>query len=86
MSGFKASNGWMDKWKKRCNVRHVKISGESADVSGITVDAWKERVHELVEGYAAEDIWNLDETGCFWKAIPDHGFTQRGHGGKKSKP
>ena len=28
VSGFKASNGWMDKWKKSCNVRHVKISGE----------------------------------------------------------
>ena len=52
------------------------------------MDAWKERVHELVDGYAAEDIWNLDETGCFWKALPDHGFAQRGaacHGGKKSK-
>lgn len=43
---------------------------------------------ELVEGYAAEDIWNLDETGCFFKALPDRGFAQKGsscHGGKKSK-
>lgn len=33
-------------------------------------------------------IWNLDETGCFLKALLDHGFAQRGascHGGKKSK-
>ena len=36
----------------------------------------------------ARDIWNLDETGCFWKALPDHGFAQKGTscpGGKKSK-
>ena len=88
VEGFKASNGWIKKWKRRYNVRYVKISGESADVSGITVESWKERVCELIEGYAAEDIWNLDETGCFWKALPDRGFAQKGtscHGGKKSK-
>ena len=56
MEGFKASNGWIEKWKRRYNVRYVKISGESADVSGITVESWKERVCELIEGYAAEVI------------------------------
>ena len=69
-------------------MRYVKISGESADVSGVTVESWKKRVCELVEGYAAEDIWNLDKTGCFWRALPDSGFAQKGascHGGKKSK-
>ena len=52
------------------------------------VESWKERVCELVEGYVPQDIWNLDETGCFWKALPDRGFAQKGtscHGGKKSK-
>ena len=74
--------------ERHYNVGYVKISGESADVSGVTVESWKERVCELVEGYAAEDIWNLDETGCFWRALPDRGFAQKGascHGGKKSK-
>ena len=33
IEGFKASNGWIDKWKRHYNVRYVKISGESADVS-----------------------------------------------------
>ena len=88
VEGFMASNGWIEKWKRRYSVRYVKISGESADVSGVTVESWKERVCELVDSYAAEDIWNLDETGCFWKALPDRGFAQKGascHGGKKSK-
>ena len=26
---------------------------------------------------------NLDETGCFWRALPNHGFGQKG--GEKSK-
>ena len=33
-------------------------------------------------------IFNLDETGCFWRALPESGFGERGKkhsGGKKSK-
>ena len=85
---FKASNGWLDRWKKRYNVRQMKVSGESGDVSGATVDSWKERLPDIVHGYSADDIWNLDETGCFWRALPDKGFNQRAKdckGGKQSK-
>ena len=54
----------------------MKVSGESGDVSGATVDTWKERLPNILQGYSAEDIWNLDETGCFWRALPDKGFNQ----------
>ena len=38
--------------------------------------------------YSNEKIWNLDETACSWRALPDHGFSKRGSqckGGKKAK-
>ena len=73
---FKTSNGWLDCWKKRYNVRQMQVSGESGDVSGATVDSWKKRLPHILQGYSAEDIWNLDETGCFWRALPDKGFNQ----------
>ena len=25
----------------------------------------------FIEGYKAEDIWKVDETGCLWRAISD---------------
>ena len=75
---FKASNGWLDRWKKRYDIHRMKMKGESGDVSGETVDSWKERLPELVRGYPAENIWNLDETGCFWRALPEHGFGKKG--------
>uniref|UniRef100_A0A1X7VK40 HTH CENPB-type domain-containing protein n=1 Tax=Amphimedon queenslandica TaxID=400682 RepID=A0A1X7VK40_AMPQE len=53
---FKASNGWLDKWKKRQNIRHMKISGELREVSGTTVASWLERVPKFVSDYAVEDI------------------------------
>ena len=42
---------------------------------------------ELLHEYASENIWNLDETGCFWRALPDHGFGRKGSqckGGEKA--
>ena len=84
---FSGSRGWLDKWK-RYNIKMVKVSGESGDVSAQTVDSWKERLPEIVRSYSKEDIRNMDESGVFWHALPENGFGQKGkqcHGGKKSK-
>ena len=70
------------------NIKQVVICGESGDVIGSMVDSWKERLPELVKGFQLEDIWNLDESGCFYQALPDRGFSQKikeCKGGKKSK-
>ena len=54
------------------------VCGESGDIQGEMVDSysWKERLPELVQKYPPEDMWNVDKTGCFWKALPDKGFVQ----------
>lgn len=69
---FKGSNGWLDKWKKKFNVRQLWINGESGDVEGPTLDYWIERLPELVACYAQDDA------GLFWKALPAHGFGVKG--------
>ena len=63
--GFKASNRWLDCFKKRHNIKNIIISGKSADISEQTVEAWMERLHTLLEGYSPENIRNEDETECF---------------------
>ena len=53
-----------------------------------TVSSWIERLQELTEGYSLENIWNMDESGCFFKVLADAGLVQKGKqakGGKKSK-
>ena len=83
---FKASNRWLDRRKKRYNVKRMKISREPGD--GETVDSWKERIPELLQGYLSKNTRNLSETAYFWRALPDHGFGKRGSqckGGKKVK-
>ena len=88
---FKASHGWLDKWKKRYNVKYLKICGESGDVHNETVKSWKERLPEIVRAYDKDNIWNMDESGLFFvffRALPDRGFGNKSKeckGGKKSK-
>ena len=47
-----------------------------------------ERLPAIIEGYAPKEIWNCDETGLFWRALPDKGLAEKKkgcHGGKQSK-
>lgn len=42
----------------------------------------------LIQGYAPEDIWNEDETGCFFRTLPERSLADAKkdcRGGKKSK-
>ena len=83
-----ASNGWLESWKKRHNIKQVVVSGESGDVSGTTISSWKERLPEVIAGYTPRDVWNIDKIGCFWRTLPEKGFGKKGQeckGGKKSK-
>ena len=86
--GFKASNGWLARQKQCYNIVHRTVSGESGDVNDETVESWLERLPFIVTGYEAQDIWNCDETGLFWKVLPDSGLAEKGKacgGGKRSK-
>ncbi len=48
--------------RKRYNIRQVTKQGESGDVSGVTIQSWKERLPEILK---KDDIYNLDEMVAF---------------------
>ena len=85
---FSASDGWLDYWKTIYFVNKRRIVCEAGDVSTETVTSWMEKIKELIEGYSLENIWNMDESDCFFKALPDKGLVEKGKqakGGKKLK-
>ena len=87
-SEFKASNGWLDRFKNRNGIKARSISGEAGDVSQTTVDSWKERLPDILQGWEPENIWNMDETGQFFRALPNKSLADSSctcTGGKKSK-
>ena len=85
---FKASSGWLEKSKATYGIVNCLVEGESGEVQEQTIESWMERLREICIGYRLQDIWNMDETGCFFRALPDKTFSERGKrckGGKSSK-
>ena len=58
VTGFTASNGWLEKWKTRHNVKQFSVAGEDGEVNAETLESWAERFPEIVKGYELKDIWN----------------------------
>lgn len=75
---FTASNGWLYKWMKRNNIHSSALSGDRAEVSHETVDDWIKRVPSICEGYETEDIFNCDETGLYFRAMPTKSMVVKG--------
>ena len=84
----KWSNGWLDRFKKRHNIKEYKLHGEggSADIHNEDAVKQMDNLRAECSGYALRDIFNMDETGLFWKLQPDRSLaTHQTSGGKKSK-
>lgn len=82
---FKASDGWLNKFKKRHSLSLKTLVGEAANVDMETVANWKGRLKNVIEGYAMEDIWNADETGLFFKMTPSKSLVEKGKKAKNGK-
>ena len=48
INNFKASNGWLQRFKDRNNIKQLVVSGESGDVNEETVAAWRERLIKTI--------------------------------------
>ena len=67
---FEASHGLLQSFHKRNNIAYVK-SGEKADVDIAIVEDSKKKLLTLLEGYNLCDIFNMDETGPFFRTTKD---------------
>lgn len=85
---FKASNGWLDKFKSRYNISFKVVYGESKSVDTETVDEWRIKVKQLISSYEPRNIYNAYETGLFYKILPSKTLSFKNEictSGKKSK-
>ena len=88
VSDFTASNGWLQCFKQNYNLQRMATAGEDGDVSSETLESWNEREREITRGWKPDDVWNIDETGSFWKGLPDTSLNEKGKrckGGKQAK-
>lgn len=70
---LQASNGWLAGFKSRHGIRKLQIKGEKSSADTTAANSFINRFTEDVAlgGYHAQNIYNADETGMFWKLLPD---------------
>ena len=75
VTDFQYSNGWLQRFKSRCGIANQMICGESAGVDPNVVNRGREQAAAWIKGYALCDVYNLDETGLFYRMPPDRSLT-----------
>ena len=77
ISNFKASDGWFWRWRWRYNILNsVRLHGEAGDVDLVEADKKIEVLKSdlAANGYKASNVFNMDETGVFYRTIPNRTY------------
>ena len=57
--------------KERSDISFKSVCGESGSVDEQAAGVWKSEVLKMIKEMPAKDIFNVDETGLFYKCTPD---------------
>ncbi|KAI7950164.1 hypothetical protein MJO28_008985 [Puccinia striiformis f. sp. tritici] len=83
---LKLSNGWLDSFKARNNLKMYKKHGEAAQADELTISQEVDRLQKLISRFPPNDVFNMDETGLFYAMPPDRGLAySQEHGIKSNK-
>ena len=76
---FEPNESWIFRWKKRNGLRIGKICGESkeSDENGAT-NFVKHLLPSLIKDYSPDCIFNADESGLYYKALPSTTYYNKG--------
>jgi hypothetical protein len=69
---FGYSAGWLHNFKKRYHIKSYVLHGEAGSANQEGIDLARSNFRELLEGgeYEADDVYNQDESGAFWRQMP----------------
>jgi hypothetical protein len=79
---FKASTGWLDSFKK---IVWYGVCGESKDVDESVVSEYKPKLLELISPCELKNIYDVDETALFFRALPTKSLVVKGEKFTRSK-
>ena len=76
---FKASSGWLKNFQSRHGIRQLAIQGETMSANKESVGDFKSSLSQLIEseGLVLSQVYNCDETGLYWKALPSKTLASR---------
>ncbi|XP_055377928.1 tigger transposable element-derived protein 6-like [Condylostylus longicornis] len=89
VNNFEPNNGWLHMWKNRENINFHRIMGEKNDANLDAARTWTSTtLKTMLKDYSPDCVFNADETGLFYKALPQGTLAFAGEkvfGGKMQK-
>lgn len=83
---FSPSGGWVSRFKARHGISLRNLHGEAASVDLSVVTTARTSIKETLAKYSPQDVYNIDETGLFYRMPPSKSLTQGPqHGTKQFK-
>lgn len=66
------SAGWLQKFRIRHGIRYLKVCGEKMSANVELAEEYVVKFSDLVKQHnlTPEQIYNMDETGLFWRCLP----------------
>ena len=61
-SNIKFSNGWLEGFKKRYNIKQYTRFGEAASADSAVIENGREEIASLIAQYPPNRVYNMDET------------------------
>lgn len=74
---FKASSGWLSKFKRRYGFKVKQCSGEGFDVEKQNHDEFTSSTTKKIEEYGENNVFNCDETALFYKLAPSKSLVSK---------
>ena len=76
------SNGWLHRFKQRYNIKQHTYHGEAGSVPEEAEEEMK-AIRTIAGNYNEDDIYNMDETGLFWRMPPSQSLSSVSRPGVK---
>jgi hypothetical protein len=86
IDNFTASEGWLEGFKKRHNIKEYAKRGEANSAPLEDLPKFRLELQEIIKQYQLSDVFNCDETALFWLLEPSKTLAKGAMSGtKKSK-
>ena len=82
---FSYSRGWLQRFKKRHTISFHKSHGEADSANPVIVAEGRLQLKEDLKDYNPNDIYNMDETGLFYRLQPNSTLATGPISGKKKQ-
>ena len=81
MTKFSGSDDWFSHWRWHFDIsKCVKLHGEAGDVDLKAAEHEFQKLRIEIGKYPPSNVFNMDEAGLFFKAIPNHSYMLQNEG------